>query len=295
MSRVIGVNLRTGGVKYFEEDGSEVKVGDKVVVETKEGTEFGEVVKEFQKVANYSPRHLRPILRRADDDDLRQVERIEIKEMEAFTLAQEKIFAHGLPMEIIKTECTFDEKKVTFNFTAEGRVDFRELVKDLASIFKVRIELHQVGVRDKAKRLSGIGPCGFPLCCNTFLKDFASVSVRMAKEQGLPLNPVKISGACGRLLCCLSYENENYLEVKKRLPPLGSWVETPQGEGRIVEINVPKESLIVEVGEGAKIEVRPSEVRRVSAEEGSRTPTREPSHGPEPGASTSSATSAKEE
>ena len=216
MPSVIGIRFKAvGKIYYFDPDNLDIKKDDKVIVETTRGLEFGHVVvgiKEVKEEDLVQP--LKKVLRLATKEDLEQMEAIKEKEKEAFQICLEKINEHQLPMKLIEVECTFDNSKIIFFFTAEGRVDFRELVKDLAAIFKTRIELRQIGVRDEAKILGGIGNCGRILCCHSFLGEFVPVSIKMAKEQNLSLNPAKISGICGRLMCCLKYENEVYQECK---------------------------------------------------------------------------------
>jgi len=228
MPTVVGVVLKKAGkVYYFDPQNLKLELGDKVIVETVRGSEFGEIVappREFSEDELVYP--LKRVLRVATKDDESQEEKNRQKEKEAFEICQEKIEKHELPMKLIETECLFDGSKITFYFSAEGRVDFRELVKDLASTFRTRIELRQIGVRDEAKLIGGLGPCGRDLCCKLFLCDFEPVSIRMAKEQDLPLNPIKISGVCGRLMCCLKYEYQVYEDFKKRAPRLGKEIET---------------------------------------------------------------------
>ncbi|MFZ7102174.1 MAG: PSP1 domain-containing protein [Peptococcaceae bacterium] len=217
MPIVIGVRFKPAGkIYYFDPDDQEIKADEKVIVETARGIEFGQVVvgpKNISEEEVVQP--LKKVLRIAGAEDIRQVEINLAKEKEAFNICSEKISAHNLPMKLIDVEYTFDNSKIIFFFTAEGRVDFRELVKDLAAIFRTRIELRQIGVRDEAKMLGGIGTCGRVLCCHSFLGEFEPVSIKMAKEQNLSLNPAKISGICGRLMCCLKYENDVYLQCNK--------------------------------------------------------------------------------
>ncbi|NPV53585.1 MAG: stage 0 sporulation family protein [Firmicutes bacterium] len=217
MYEVVGVRFKKAGkIYYFDPDGIDVAAGDKVIVETSRGVEYGEVVigpKQVREEDIVSP--LKKVLREATAEDEAQVEENKRREKKVFEICLQKIADHGLPMKLIDVECSFDNSKITFYFTADGRVDFRELVKDLASVFRTRIELRQIGVRDEAKMLGGLGPCGRPLCCATFLGDFEPVSIRMAKDQNLSLNPSKISGICGRLMCCLKYESDAYKRVKE--------------------------------------------------------------------------------
>ena len=253
---VVGVRFKKNGkVYYFAPGELELQKGDQVIVETARGLEFGEVViapRQVEETEVVQP--LRSVLRQATPADLEQVAANRQKEKEAFAICQQKIQEHGLPMKLIDVEFTFDISKIIFYFTADGRVDFRELVKDLASIFRTRIELRQIGVRDEAKILGGLGCCGRPICCVTFMGDFDPVSIRMAKEQNLSLNPTKISGLCGRLMCCLRYENEAYEDARRRLPHCGATVQTPAGCGRVTGINILKERVTVEIPEQGKLE-----------------------------------------
>ncbi|MDI6821870.1 MAG: stage 0 sporulation family protein [Actinomycetota bacterium] len=220
MPRVVGVVFREAGkVYYFNPRRLDLKVGDNVIVKTSRGLEFGEVVMLPQDIPEDElTAPLKKVIRKATQEDRTQVEKNRAKEKEAFETCEEKIKEHGLPMKLVDVEYVFDKSRIVFYFTAEERVDFRALVKDLASIFRTRIELRQIGVRDEAKMIGGIGPCGRRLCCTLFLSDFEPVSIRMAKEQDLPLNPLKISGICGRLMCCLKYEYEWYKEFKSKAP-----------------------------------------------------------------------------
>ncbi len=240
MAEIIGVKFKIAGkIYYFSPNGLKLKPGDKVIVETTRGIECGEVAMETKEISEEeinSP--LKGVIRMATLQDLKDIEAKEEKEKEAFKICEEKIKNHGLNMNLIDVEYTFDKSKILFYFTSEGRVDFRELVKDLASVFRTRIELRQVGVRDEAKLLGGLGVCGRRFCCNTFLGDFQPVSIRMAKEQSLSLNPAKISGSCGRLMCCLKYEQENYEELLKVTPKAGALVKTPEGRGIVEEVNL---------------------------------------------------------
>ena len=241
MTRVIGVRFRPAGKIYFFAPGKlEIKTGDKVIVETARGVEFGSVVtgpKDVEDDRITPP--LKPVIRVATDEDIKKEAKNKEKEKEAFSICLEKIKKHGLDMKLIDAEYTFDNNKVLFYFTADGRIDFRELVKDLASVFRTRIELRQIGVRDETKIRGGIGICGRPLCCHTYLSEFAPVSIKMAKEQNLSLNPSKISGVCGRLMCCLTNEEETYEELNSHLPSAGDFVTTPEGlKGDVQSVNV---------------------------------------------------------
>ena len=239
MTKVIGVRFRTAGkVYFFDPLQLEIKRGDHVIVETARGIEFGTVVAGVHEVEDDKViQPLKPVMRIAGERDIEQEAANKEKEKEAFKICKEKILKHGLEMKLIDAEYTFDNNKVLFYFTADGRIDFRELVKDLASVFKTRIELRQIGVRDETKIRGGIGICGRPLCCHSYLSDFVPVSIKMAKEQGLPLNPTKISGACGRLMCCLSYEENAYEYLNSIMPMVGSTVRTPDGLGTVLEVN----------------------------------------------------------
>ncbi len=241
MVKVIGVRFRTAGKIYFFDPGRfHIKKGNHVIVETARGIEYGTVVsdpKEMEEDKIIQP--LKPVLRIATPKDEEQEATNKEKEKEAFKICLEKIKKHGLEMKLIDAEYTFDNNKVLFYFTADGRIDFRELVKDLASVFKTRIELRQIGVRDETKIVGGIGICGRALCCHTYLSEFIPVSIKMAKEQNLSLNPTKISGVCGRLMCCLKNEEETYEELNRRLPNVGDYVTTDDGyKGEVHSVNV---------------------------------------------------------
>ena len=240
MVRVAGVRFKNAGkVYYFDPDQFEVKLNDNVIVETARGLEFGTVTMEITEIKEDDVvQPLKKIVRIAGEEDEKRHEENEKKKSKALNLCQEKIEKHGLEMKLIDVEYTFDNNKIIFYFTADGRVDFRELVKDLASVFKMRIELRQIGVRDEAKMLGGIGSCGKSLCCSTWLSDFEPVSIKMAKVQNLSLNPTKISGICGRLMCCLKYENDVYMELRKGLPDHGEKVKTKDGMGKVVDTNI---------------------------------------------------------
>ena len=258
MIKVIGVRFRQAGKIYnFSPADFQVKVGDHVIVETARGIEYGSVVQGIREVADDKViMPLKSVIRIAtEEDDKKAIENNE-KEKKAFKICKEKIAKHGLEMKLIETEYTFDNNKVLFYFTAVGRIDFSELVKDLASVFKTRIELRQVGVRDETKMLGGIGICGRPLCCNTYLSEFIPVLIKMAKEQSLSLNPTKISGICGRLMCCLKNEQEAYEELNSNLPDIGEKVKTFDGfKGEVVSVNVlrQKVKIVVEVDDEREI------------------------------------------
>lgn len=241
MTKVIGVRFRQAGKIYFFSPGKlEIHKGDKVIVETARGVEFGSVVTDEKEVEDDKiTQPLKPVIRVATEEDKKKEAKNREKEKEAFEICLEKIRNHELEMKLIDAEYTFDNNKVLFYFTADGRIDFRELVKDLASVFRTRIELRQIGVRDETKIRGGIGICGRPLCCHTYLSEFAPVSIKMAKEQSLSLNPTKISGVCGRLMCCLTNEQETYEELNSHLPSVGDFVTTPDGlKGDVHSVNV---------------------------------------------------------
>ncbi|MBE6861368.1 MAG: stage 0 sporulation protein [Ruminococcus sp.] len=241
MKEIVGIRFKSGGkVYYFSPGKINAKVGDRAVVETVRGVECGEVVianRQLEDSEVTSP--LKPIVRLADAADLKTVEKNRLKEQEAFKICEEKIVNRGLKMNLVDVECTFDNNKLLFYFTAENRVDFRELVKDLAAVFRTRIELRQIGVRDEAKILGGLGICGREFCCKGYIGEFQPVSIKMAKEQGLSLNPTKISGTCGRLMCCLKNEQNAYEALLKITPKIGAVVVTPDGDkGRVEDVNL---------------------------------------------------------
>lgn len=240
MTEVIGVRFKkVGKIYYFSPNGESLKLGENVIVETARGIECGEVAIINRQVDDSEIiKPLKPVIRVATQDDMRHIAENQAKEERAFSLFLDKIYKHKLDMKLVDVEYTFDNNKILFYFTADGRVDFRELVKDLASVFKTRIELRQIGVRDEAKMLGGLGICGRPFCCTSFLGEFQPVSIKMAKEQGLSLNPTKISGTCGRLMCCLKYEQNAYEDLIKITPRVGSYVSTPEGKGMVVDISL---------------------------------------------------------
>ena len=259
MTKVIGVRFRTAGKVYFFDPGDKnIKCGDPVIVETARGIEYGYVVlgtREVEEGKVVQP--LKPVIRMATEEDQAIEKRNKEKEKEAFQICLEKIKKRELDMKLIDAEYTFDNNKVLFYFTADGRVDFRELVKDLASVFKTRIELRQVGVRDETKIMGGIGICGRPLCCHTYLSEFAPVSIKMAKEQNLSLNPTKISGVCGRLMCCLKNEEETYQVLNSKLPGVGDFVTTADGfKGEVHSVNVLRQLVKVIVTVNDEKEIR---------------------------------------
>ncbi len=266
MIKVIGVRFRTAGkIYFFDPMQFEIKKGDHVIVETARGIEFGSVVSGVTEVEDEKViQPLKPVIRIANEHDREQEAANKIKEKEAFKICLEKIHKHELEMKLIDAEYTFDNNKVLFYFTADGRIDFRELVKDLASVFKTRIELRQIGVRDETKIVGGIGICGRPLCCHSYLSDFIPVSIKMAKEQNLSLNPTKISGVCGRLMCCLKNEEETYEDLNRRLPNIGDYVTTDDGlKGEVQSVNVLRQLVRVVVEEGDAKEIKEYPVDRL--------------------------------
>lgn len=261
MPRVIGVRFRRAGKTYYFDPGNlSVPEGEKVIVETARGQEMGDVVsggKEMREADLVLP--LKKVIRAATDGDHRQAVENKVKEAEAFRKCQAQIVHHSLNMKLVGVEYTFDRGKIIFYFTSEERVDFRELVKDLAAIFKTRIELRQIGVRDEAKFKGGIGPCGRSFCCASFLEEFEPVSIRMAKGQNLSLNPTKISGVCSRLMCCLRFEKSSYDEAKEEMPASGDAVITPDGEWRVEEVDLQKKSAHVRLQDSGCVRVFPLE------------------------------------
>ena len=270
MVNVIGVRFQNAGKLYFFDPGPYWPTpGDFVIVETTRGIEFGEVVtgvRELNDEQLSSP--LKQVVRIASAQDVQHAEENKLHEKEAYAICQKKIGEHKLDMKLVSVEYTFDNSKILFYFTANGRVDFRSLVKDLAAVFKTRIELRQIGVRDEAKMLGGLGPCGRPICCGAFLGDFQPVSIKMAKEQNLSLNPTKISGVCGRLMCCLKYEQDNYEQTRKRMPKVGKEVSTPDGPGVVWDLNIIKESVRVRIQKGDSSELKDyplEQIQRIGA------------------------------
>lgn len=258
MAQVVGIRFRnTGKTYYFDPNGQQIEAGTGVIVETAQGVEYGvtsvatKLIPEDQVVAP-----LKKILRIATPQDNKKLQENIEKEKKALAIAEKKAENHKLDMKFVRVEYTFDCAKAVFYFTSDGRVDFRELVKELASTFRTRIELRQIGVRDETKMLGGLGPCGQPCCCSRFLGGFQPVSIKMAKEQGLSLNPTKISGLCGRLMCCLKYEQNHYEASHKKMPPVNAEVKTPDGDGKIQEVNVLKETVKVTVTNGDEIELK---------------------------------------
>ena len=240
MTTVIGVSFkRAGKMYYFDPNGLELHIGDKAIVETARGMECGDVVTEVKEVEDDEVvQPLKTVIRAATEEDLKKIALNTRKEAEAFAIGQARIAHHQLEMKLVEVEYAFDGSKILFYFTADGRVDFRELVKELAGVFRTRIELRQIGVRDEAKMLGGLGICGRPFCCASFLGEFQPVSIKMAKEQGLSLNPTKISGACGRLMCCLKYEQDAYEDLLRITPKVGAIVQTGEGRGKVTEVNL---------------------------------------------------------
>ncbi|MHB1414487.1 MAG: PSP1 domain-containing protein [Chloroflexota bacterium] len=268
MPEVVGVRFKQAGkVYFFDPVGLPLAIDDHVIVETSRGTEVGRVVVANKQVLDDElTEPLKPVLRKAEPQDLRQVQHYRDKEEAALEKCRQKVAAHDLPMKLVGAEYNFDGSRLTFYFTAEGRVDFRELVKDLAGTFRTRIELRQIGVRDQAKIVGGLGRCGRPFCCASFLSDFSTVSIRMAKEQDLPLNPMKISGLCGRLLCCLGFENEYYCSQKRQLPHVHEIVDTAYGQGRVTAVNVLSGEVVVQTDNGSTVQIPVAEVQRLAAD-----------------------------
>src|SRR5438034_3871913 len=254
---ITGIRFRPAGrIYYFDPQGQSYTTGQYVIVETVRGVEAGRVVIASKKMAESDLSDpLKPILRLATEDELRMMLSFKSKEKEALVKCAERVAQHALPMKLVESEYTFDGSRLTFYFTADERVDFRALVRDLAAAFRTRIELRQIGARDQAKLQGGLGPCGKTLCCSSWIADFGVISIKMAKEQGLPLNPAKISGVCGRLLCCLSYENDNYIQAKQSMPQIGAVLNTPSGPGKVVSVNVPQESVAVMLESGVTIHI----------------------------------------
>src|SRR5579863_7046531 len=244
---IVGIRFRPAGrIYYFDPQGQTFTTGQYVIVETVRGVEAGRVVLASKKIAESDLSDpLKPVLRLASEDELRMMLSFKAKEKDALVKCAERVKQHALPMKLVEAEYTFDGSRLTFYFTADERVDFRSLVRDLATAFRTRIELRQIGARDQAKLQGGVGICGKTLCCSSWIADFGVISIKMAKEQGLPLNPTKISGVCGRLLCCLAYENDTYVQARQTMPPTGSIMDTPGGQGRVVSHNVPKSSVEV--------------------------------------------------
>lgn len=259
MHEVVQVRLREAGkISYFSTNGLKFNAGDYVIVEQDRGLEYGQIISERETVLDteIQGRPLRKIIRKTNPWDHHQIEKNKKKSRELIHVCEKKIAERRLPMKLVEGEYSFDRSKIIFYFTTEGRIDFRNLVKDLANTFRARIELKQIGVRDEAKLMGGYGPCGKELCCVKFLRDFEPVTIRMAKDQNLPLNPTKISGLCGRLMCCLSYENQTYKELMKGLPKVGHEIKTDKGKGKVVALNPLKRTVTVEIESGKQVEVK---------------------------------------
>jgi cell fate regulator YaaT (PSP1 superfamily) len=258
MPIAVGVTFRTAGqMHYFDPGNLELHEGDPVIASTQRGLELGQVAIEAREVTEHDiGQPLRPIKRKATDDDLRREEENRERERRAFDTCASMIEKHGLPMKLIEAHYTFDRSRVVFYFGSESRVDFRKLVRDLAGELKTRVELHQVGVRDEARLFGGFGSCGRPLCCATFMSSLHPVAIKMAKEQNLALNPLKISGVCGRLMCCLNFEYEHYKKAKAGMPRMGSEITVPQGRGKIVDLNVIKGTVTVALEDDTRVEVQ---------------------------------------
>lgn len=272
---VVGIRFKPAGkIYYFNPGELLLSVDDGVIVETSRGIEYGIIVigpREVSEEELVGP--LKNVLRLANEEDYHQLKENKDKEQKAFEICLEKIASHELPMKLVDVEQTFDGNKIIFYFTADGRIDFRELVKDLASVFRTRIELRQIGVRDEAKIMGGLGCCGRELCCASWLSDFASVSIRMAKDQNLSLNPTKISGICGRLMCCLKFENESYEQAKVNFPELGKRVITSDGDGKVSGINIFKDTVSVELRESKLVKEYPLQDIEVECSEGDQVET----------------------
>ena len=257
MVKIVGIQFQNNGkIHYFDADNLMMKPGDYVVADTAKGLDLGEVVIGIREVEESANAPVRKIVRIATQQDIQHSTENREKEKEAYQTCQKKIAEHQLDMKLVSVEYAFDNSKILFYFTANGRVDFRSLVKDLASVFKMRIELRQIGVRDEAKMLGGLGPCGRPICCGAFLDEFQPVSIKMAKEQNLSLNPTKISGVCGRLMCCLKYEQEHYEQTRKKMPKTGREVSTPAGTGIVSDLNILKETVSVRITNGDSSEIK---------------------------------------
>ncbi len=267
---IVGIRFRPAGrIYHFDPQGRVYTTGQYVIVETVRGMEAGRVVVAPKKVAaSELSDALKPVLRLATEDELRTMLTFKGKEKDALVQCVKHVAQHHLPMKLVEAEYAFDGSRLTFYFTADERVDFRALVRDLAATFRTRIELRQIGARDQAKLLGGLGPCGKTLCCSSWITDFGVISIKMAKEQNLPLNPSKISGVCGRLLCCLSYENDNYIQARQHMPQMGAMLDTPSGRGKVISINVPRNSVEVMLESGATIQVPLGASKRAAQEAG---------------------------
>ncbi len=257
----VGVAFRHNPKIYsFASVGYRLNIGDRVLVRTEKGVDIGEVREINGRISDERVQELMPVVRKATAEDLEHVEEQERREQQAMKICAEKIEKHGLPMKLIDCSLSFDNTRLVFFFSADGRVDFRELVRDLARTFRMRIELRQIGVRDEAKLLGGLGPCGRRLCCKTFMRDFEPVGIRVAKDQGLALNPNKISGLCDRLMCCLLFEHETYCELRDRLPEKGEIIDTPHGRAKVRDVSLLKEQIHAELKDGTEITVSASEI-----------------------------------
>lgn len=278
MTEVIGVRFR-GGCKeyYFDPHGIAVEPNQFVIVETAQGLEYAQCVSGNHEVEDDSVvQPLRPLVRVATENDDRTYAYNKTREKNAFEVCQKKIAERGLDMKLVRVESNFDGSKIIFFFTSDGRVDFRELVRDLAGVFRARIELRQIGVRDEAKMLGGLGPCGRPICCGSFLGDFQPVSIKMAKEQNLSLNPTKISGVCGRLMCCLKFEEDHYEATRKKMPKLGKEAETPEGVGTVTDLNILKETVTVRLTKGDTTELKTFPVEEIKWQKPQQNPENKP-------------------
>lgn len=268
MLEIIGIRFKEmGKIYYFDPNNINFRFGDLAIVETSKGLECGKVILLHKSIDdNNLASPLKKIIRKANDKDIEKLKQKKEKEKKAFNICLEKIAKHDLKMKLIDVEYAFDNNKILFYFTADGRVDFRELVKDLAAIFRTRIELRQIGVRDESKMLGGLGVCGKPFCCSSFLDDFQPVSIKMAKEQGLSLNPIKISGNCGRLMCCLKYEQDAYIYLLKSTPKIGAIVDTKEGRGTVVDLNLLTRTLSIKLDkapESIPIKLHANEVKLI--------------------------------
>ncbi|MCM1364833.1 MAG: stage 0 sporulation family protein [Faecalibacterium sp.] len=268
MAEIIGVRFKQAGrIYYFDPNKEKFSYGENVVVETARGVEFGEVALDNRIIDDEEiTAPLKPVIRRATEADFKVIEENKEREKSAYDICLKKIANRGLKMKLVSVEYAFDRNKIIFYFTADGRIDFRELVKDLAAVFRTRIELRQIGVRDESKIVGGLGVCGRPFCCKTFLGDFQPVSVRMAKEQGLSLSPVKISGTCGRLMCCLKYEQDAYEHLLRVTPKNGAIVDTPEGKGTVISSNILTGMLTVRLDkkpDAAPLSISRKEVRLI--------------------------------
>lgn len=284
MAAIVGVRFKNAGKLYYFDPGSLWPLpGNYVIVETARGMEYGQVITGVREVDDSQiTAPLKQVVRIATERDAQHDQENARLETEAYAICQRKIEEHKLDMKLVSVEETFDNAKILFYFTANGRVDFRSLVKDLASVFRTRIELRQIGVRDEAKMLGGLGPCGRPICCAAFLGDFQPVSIKMAKEQNLSLNPTKISGVCGRLMCCLKFEQDHYEQTRKRMPKIGKDVETPEGMGTVIDVNVLKETVTVRIRKGDSSEVKAFQLEEIKWNRPAPQPQTRPSRKPMP-------------